>query len=147
MCAVNRPIGSKIASVWLIGTCTQWLVKGVACKTTIWLYWLSRSFNTPPIKPIKTEPSFRKLNSSPTKLGMFPPLTFRPVSYVHKPTPCHYPRMNKLHTLPPTQRWVRSMHVHWLHFATLSTHFIQNKTCTSLLRLTLYHAKVAEVSP
>ena len=30
-------------------------------------------FDTPPLKPTKTEPSFRKLNSPPTKLRMFYP--------------------------------------------------------------------------
>ena len=30
-------------------------------------------FDTPPLKPTKTEPSFRKLNSPPTKLCMFFP--------------------------------------------------------------------------
>ena len=30
-------------------------------------------FDTPPLKPTKTEPSFRKLNSPPTKLGMLFP--------------------------------------------------------------------------
>ena len=30
-------------------------------------------FDTPPLKPTKTEPSFRRLNSPPTKLGMLFP--------------------------------------------------------------------------
>ena len=42
-------------------------------KSAIWLCWLSRKSWHTPLKPTKTEPSFRKLNSPPTKLGMLFP--------------------------------------------------------------------------
>ena len=43
-------------------------------KTVIFDYvGFQEKFDTPPLKPTKTEPSFRKLNSSPTKLCMLFP--------------------------------------------------------------------------
>jgi len=44
--------------------------KHTASKTAIWLCWLSRKIWHPPVKPTKTKPSFRKLNSPPAKVGM-----------------------------------------------------------------------------
>ena len=47
-------------------------------------------FDTPPLRPTKTESSFRKLNSPPNKVCMlFPTHLQAPGSYVHKPTSCH----------------------------------------------------------
>ena len=46
----------------------------------------------------KTEPSFRKLNSPPTKLGMLLPLTSRLRSYVHKPLPVNTRRLESSYT-------------------------------------------------
>ena len=42
-------------------------------KIAIGYAGFQKQFNTPPFKPAKTEPSFRKLNSLPTKLGMLSP--------------------------------------------------------------------------
>ena len=50
----------------------------------------------PPLKPTKTETSFRKLNSLPTKLHMLFP-THLQASYAHKPTPLEWSQVT--HTI------------------------------------------------
>ena len=42
-------------------------------KQQFWLCWILRKFSMPSLKPTKTKPSFRNLNSPPTKLGMLFP--------------------------------------------------------------------------
>jgi len=53
--------------------------------------WLSKKSQTHPLKPAEAEPSFRKVNLLPTKLGRLFLLTSRLESFGHKSTPSHKP--------------------------------------------------------